>query len=91
MKTRGTVFILHLPGTKGLSAGTPPSPARGRDVSWSPGWKSQEISVPETEISAPELEISVPETATFNAGQLHQELDGFRGFFWPLEAIFSNN
>lgn len=47
--------------------------------------------MPETEISAPELEISVPETATFNAGQLHQELDGFRGFFWPLEAIFSNN
>lgn len=45
----------------------------------------------ETEISAPELEISAPETATFNAGQLHQELDGFGRVFWPLKAIFSNN
>lgn len=35
--------------------------------------------MPVTEISAPELEISVPEMATFNAGQLHQELDGFQG------------
>ena len=68
MKTRGTVFILRLPGRKGLPAGTPLSPARGRDVSWSPG-----------DFGAGVGDFGAGGGSNFTTGQLQQELGGFGG------------